>query len=328
MKKIILSFSFLLFLFLSFSVSAQYEIEEFKPLPKNIEKITAIQHSIYEGDTTSENYFEYNFDEKGNTTKSHYLTYHIMEEIKYDSLDRILEIDAVYGESFGNGNLKYYYPSKNQKIEIHDKMGFYKYIKLDFIFDKEDRISEEIKYDSTINLVNTDDPIALISKINSRYVYDKNGNQIQKLDIENATKELIYEMHALYNKKQLVNKTEKYSQNHLTKSYATYKSEEYFYIKEGNFKDKIEKTINFEINENDTTKSEIQYVYTALDSINTKKEMIYFYKNKSSQKNILFYKNNHLIKLEEYSISEENNREPKLSTWTEYTYFFYPKTKE
>lgn len=328
MKKLFLSFSFLLSLFLSFSASAQYEIEEFKPLPKNIEKITALQHSIYEGDTISENYFEYNFDTKGNTIKSHYLTYHIMEEIKYDSLDRIIEIDAVYGESFGNGNLKYYYPSKNQKIEIHDKMGFYKYIKSDFIFDKEDRIIEEIKYDSTINLVNTDDPIALISKINSRYVYDKNGNQIEQLDVKDSTKELIYEMHALYNEKQLVNKTEKYSQNYPTQSYTTHKFEEYFYIKEGNFKDKIEKTITFETNENDTSKSEIQYIYTVLDSINTKKEIIYFYKNKLSQKNTLFYKNNHLIKIEEYSISEEDNQKPKLSTWTEYTYFFYPKSKE
>jgi len=327
MKKLFLSFSFLLFLLLSFSASAQNDLELFLPLPKNIEKITAIQHSIYEGDTTSENYFEYNFDKKGNTTKSHYLTYHIMEELKYDSLDRIIEIDAVYGESFAYGNLKYYYPSKNQKIEIHDKMGFYKYIKLDFILDGQYRIIEEIKYDSTINLVEQDNPTVLISKINSRYVYDKNGNQVEELQVEDATKELIYEIHALYNEKNLINKTEKHSQNYPTKSYATTTSEEYFYITEGKFKDKIEKKITFEINQNDTTKSEIQYVYTLLDSINTKKEIIYFYNNKFSQKNILFYKNDHLIKLEEYYISKEI-QEPELSTWTEYTYLFYPKDKE
>jgi hypothetical protein len=328
MKKLLFYSLFLLFLSFFFSASAQNDLELFLPLPKNIEKITAIQHSIYEGDTTSENYFEYNFDKKGNIVRWHYFTYHMMEDLKYDSLDRILEIDGLYGESFTNGIINYEYPSNHQKVEIHDKMGFYKYIKSDFIFDSMNKTIGETKYDSTINLVDPDNPIVLIYRTNSRYSYDKYGNQVEELYVEDSTKELMYEMHALYNEKKLVNKTEKYSQNHRNKNYATHTSEEYFYITDGEFKDKIEKGITFEINESDSTKSEIQYSYQILDSITTKTDIKYFYKKILNQLNKYFHKNNHLIRLEEYIIPKEENQESKLSNWTKYSYYFYEKNKE
>lgn len=327
MKKILLNYSFLLFLLLSFSVSAQYEVEEFYPLPKNVEKIKVLQHTIFEGDTTSENFSEYNFDRRGNTISWEYFTYHGSEKRKYDSLDRILEIDGLYGESFTNGITHYSYPSKNQKIEIHDKMGFYKYIKSEFVFDSINRISTEINYDSTSNVIDPDNPSALIYRTTNRYWYDKYGNKVQELIILDSTNEIIYEMNALYNEQQLMKKTETYSQNHPNKNYATNTSEEYFYITDGEFKDKIEKKITFEINENDTTKNEIQYSYQRLDSITTTTNINYFYKNELNRLNKYFYKNNHLIKLEEYMIPyssrREENQELKLSAWTEYEYFFY-----
>jgi hypothetical protein len=326
MKKLILC---CIFSMLSFSVSAQYEVEEFYPLPQNTEKIKGLQYTIYEGDTTSENFSEYNFDKKGNTIRWEYFTYHGKEERKYDSLNRIIEIDGLYGESFANGITHYFYPSKNQKVEIHDKMAFYRYTKSEFILDSTNRIIEEIKYDSTINLVDPDTLIVLVYKTNTHNLYDKYGNQVEELCIEDSTKEIMYEMHAVYDEKKLVNKTEKYSENHPNKSYATTRLEEYLYISNGEFKDKIENKIILEINENDTVKNEIQYSYQRVDSTTTKTDIKYFYKNNLNQFNKYLYKNNQLVKLEEYTIpytsSQEKNQELKLSTWTEYTYFFYPE---
>ena len=324
MKRRHFNFLFLLFLSLHFSVLAQPDLEQFKSLPKGIEKIKALQYSIYEGDTISENFFEYNFDEKGNIIHWHYFTYLMGEELKYDSLGRITEIDGVYGESFTNGIINYYYPSKSKKIEIHDKMGFYIYRKSDFIFDGNDRIIGEIRYDSTFNLV---DSTMKTYTLNISYSYDKYENLVEELHFVDSMKELIYEMHALYNEKKLLNKTERHS-NYKDYFYTSNTSEENFYVTEGEFKDKIAKKTTVSLNENDTIKNEVHYLYNRIDSLNTSMEMNYLSNGKVTQIQKYFYRNTDLIKLEEYYPPKDQNIEPKLEVWTEYSYFFYPKTNE
>ncbi|WP_375560804.1 hypothetical protein ACE193_24430 [Bernardetia sp. OM2101] len=347
MKQSLFKLLFLLFSLLSFSVSAQYaesytDLKLFLPLPTSIEKIKAVQHSIYKGDTISENFFEYHFDRRRNFIDWEYFTYHVGEEIKYDSADRIVEIDGLYGESFENGIIKYYYPSKNQKIEIHEKMGYYKYIKSDFIFDGNDRIVGEIKYDSTFNLM---DSTLLVDTKNISYSYDKYGNKVGEIHFINSGKDFGYEMHALYHEKKILNKTERYFENNSTQKLL---EEEFFYITEGNFKDKISKRISSISTKNDTTKNEVRFSYKKVDTLsniqeqkyftdysddkeylqNTVEERKYFRNGKLTQINKYFYRYNHLIALEEYHISEEKKSDPKLSNWTEYSYFFYPKTKK
>lgn len=321
MKKSLFKFLFILFLFLSFSVSAQYaesytDLRLFLPLPTSIEKIKAVQHSIYEGDTTSEDFFEYHFDGRKNFIDWKYFTYHVGEEIKYDSADRVVELDGLYGESFENGIINYYYPSKSQKIEIHDKMGFYKYIKSDFIFDGNDRIVGEIQYDSTFNLMNS---TLLVETKNLSYSYDKYGNKVEEIHFINSGKDFGYEMHALYNEKKLLNKTERYFENKITQKLI---EEENFYIVEGEFKDKISKQISIMSTKSDTTKNEILYSYKRLDSSTFFQERRFIVDNQLVEHYKYFYKNNNLIRLEEYTIPNEVQKQ-KLSTWTEYTYFFY-----
>ncbi len=332
MKKLILSFSFLFFLLSSFLVSAQYEaMEEFKPLPNNIKKLTAIQHSIFEGDTTSENFFEYNFNKNGDAISYKYFTYHLQEDLKYDSLNRIVEIDALYGESFANGNIKYEYPSKNQKIEIHDKMGFYQYKKSEFVFDSMDRISNELLYDSTFNKIEEYNLVYLIKK---NYQYDKNGNIEKESHVADSDGKLVYtyQMDREYNKEKLIKQTVHYFKDTMSTTIPTidYYSDEIkqiYYVQNGDFEGKIEKEIELIAGKNDTINYEVYYKYQKLDSTTISQEKNYFNNKKRIEHNKYFYKNNHLIKLEEYSISKDTNQEPKLSTWTEYSYYFYENNK-
>ncbi len=327
MKKSIFKLLFLSIWIIPFSAFAQLDVtEKFNPLPKRIQKITGTQYTIYEGDTTSEVFSEYNFDEKGNITRWEHFPYYIKEELKYDSLDRIIEIDGLYGESFGNGIIKYEYPSKNLKIEIHDKMSFYKYIKSNLTFDSMNRISTEIKYDSTFNLM---DSTILVAKMNITYLYDKNGNLIEESYSTKDNDEIIYthKTTQIYDNGKLASRNTHYYKKNSSDDYYTDEVKDFFYVKEGKFKDKIEKEIELITSKNDTVKLEIRYTYQELDSITISQErkqsyhkgLQYFQKN--------FYKNGHLIKIEEYKAPKdsEENKEPKLEMWTEYNYFFYKK---
>lgn len=341
MKKLILSYFLLLFLLLSVSVSAQDDLELFLPLSTNIEKITAVQYFIYKGDTTSENFFEFNFDNRKNITKWQYFTYHMQEELKYDSLDRVIEIDGLYGESFSNGITTYYYPSKNQKIEIHDKMGYYKYIKSDFIFD-DSRVIKEIKYDSTFDKM---EKRTLVERMNLIYMLDEYGNKVQELCFSDSMKELVYEMDASYNEGKLQKRTKVFTKNGLISGSSDKEIKIMSYVEEGKFKGKVIKKIDIHRIKNKTTKNEIHYSYKKIDSLsnlreqkyfvdysdnkkelqNTVEERKYFVNGKPTHINIYFYRYGNLIALEEYYISKDT--EAKLQNWTEYKYTLHIKTK-
>ncbi|AFM05615.1 hypothetical protein Fleli_3285 [Bernardetia litoralis DSM 6794] len=342
MKKIILCCYFSLFLF--FSISAQDDLELFLPLSTSIEKITAVQYSIYKGDTTSENFFEFNFDNTKKIIKWEYFTYHMKEELQYDSLDRIKKIDGLYGESFSNGIVHYYYPSTTQKIEIHDKMGFYKYIKSDFIFDDSSRVVKEMKYDSTFDKM---EKHTLVEKINLVYVLDEYGNKVEELCFADSMKELVYEMKAFYKEGKLQKQTKIFTKNSIITGSSDKETKQIDYIKKGIFKGKIVKKIDIHRIKNKTTKNEIHYSYKKVDSLstlreqkyfvdysddkeelqNTTEERKYFVNGKPTHINIYFYRYGNLIAMEEYSISKEDNQEPKLSAWTEYKYTLYKKFK-
>ncbi|WP_338791287.1 hypothetical protein [Bernardetia sp. MNP-M8] len=344
MKK--LHFIFLFLVFLSFSAFAQEDLELFQPLPTRIQKITAVQYYIYEGDTTSVNFLEYNFDRRKNLTRWEYFPYHVQEELKYDSLDRIIEIDGLYGESFGNGIIKYYYPSKNQKKEIHDKMGYYKYIKSDFEFyENEDLIHVEITYDSTFNLIDSSNAIKTTQ---TKYFYDNDENKIGHLVLLGDEEILIEKAEITYQEGQLITKKIfKFDNSSIKQTYQA-NLESYDYILEGNFKNRIAKKIITSIYTTDSTKNEIHFSYKKVDSLsniqeqkyftdysddkeylqNTVTEKSYFRNGKLTRINKYFYRYNRLIALEEYHISEEEKSEPKLESWTEYSYFLYPKTKD
>jgi len=220
-------------------------------------------------------------------------------------------------------------------------MGYYKYIKSSFIFDGNDRIVGEIKYDSTLNLM---DSTLLVETKNISYSYDKYGNKVGEIHFINSGKEFGYKMHALYHKKKIRNKTERYFENKTTQKLI---EEEFFYVTEGDFKDKILKQISSISTKNDTTKNEIRFSYKKVDTLsnlqelkyftgysddkeylqNTVEERKYFRNGKLTRINKYFYRYNHLIALEEYYISKEKKSEPKLETWTEYKYTLYKKIR-
>jgi hypothetical protein len=266
----------------------------------------------------------------------------MQEERKYDSLDRIIEIDGLYGESFGNGIITYQYPSKNQKIEIHDKMGYYKYIKSDFVFDDNDRIIKEIKYDSTFDKM---EESILVEKIKLVYVLDRYGNKVEELCFSDSMKELVYEMDASYNKGKLQKRTKVFTKNGLITGYSDKEIKLMSYVKEGKFKGKIAKEVDIHRIKNKTTENEIHYSYKKVDSLsnlreqkyfvdysddkkelqNTVEERKYFVDGKLTHINNYFYRYGNLIALEEYYISKDT--EAKLQNWTEYKYTLHIKTK-
>ncbi len=323
-----LSFYYLLTLFFCVPINVfaqyEYEIEAFEPLPKNVEKITATQYIINEKDTTSEIFFEFRFDKRGNTTSWEYFPYHIKEKRKYDSLNRIIEIDGLYGESFGNGIIEYQYPSKNQKIEIHDKMGFYKYIKSDFIFDSASKIIKEIKYDSTFDKMETHSSSKKVLLI---YAFDEYGNKIEELCFSNSTEklELIYEMKTGYTKNKLSKQTKTFTKEGLITGSSDKEIETVFYVAEGEFKDKILREEEFSMIKTHDEFKKIIYSYQRLDSLTISKEKRYFTDRQLIKAVKYFYQGNQLIRAEEYVI--ENN-EPKLVVWTDYTYYFYSEIEE
>ena len=327
MKEIHFTILFFLLFLLPFSVLAQLNVEEkFEPLPIGVKQITGVQYIVNEKDTTAENFSEYNFDKKGNMISYQDFSYHIKEERKYDSLDRIVEIDALYGESFNNGISRYQYPSKNQKIEIHDKLAFYKEIKSKLIYDSNNRVITEIKQDSTVDLM---DSTTLLSKISVNYLYDKNGNLIEEYYSTESNNEIIYthKMNQVYENGMLVRQAIHYYKKNSTDDYYTDELKEIFYLKQGRFKGKISKETDFITSKNDTVKSEIDYFYQELDSTTIIQERKQAHHKEPLYHQKYFYKNNHLIKVEEYTIPKEGE-EPKLKMWTEYTYYFYPKPKQ
>ena len=321
MRNYITTFSFLLFFLFSFSVFSQDEIlEEFMPLPKGVQKIIGVEFTIQEKDTIAENFSEYNFDEKGNLIKWEQFLYHAGEDRTYDSLDRITEINGVYGESFANGTINYYYPSENQKIEIHDTMGFYKSVESEFSFDDSNRIVKEIKYDSTsLKMTEGGSTVKSITTL----LYDESGNLKKESYFEGFMDKKIYEVDKLYEKEKLI------SQNVHCYEYSLCIDTgiKIFYLKEGAFKGKKHKEISWSVNKSDTIKSEIQYSYQKLDSITISQEEKIFYRNQLVEHNKYFYKNNQLVKVEEYT-TPKNRTEPKLSSWMEYSYIFYSENKD
>ncbi|WP_338764677.1 hypothetical protein WAF17_00060 [Bernardetia sp. ABR2-2B] len=320
MKKIVLSYILSLTSFFVSAQDADITLEKFRPLPIDIQKIKGIQYTIFEGDTTSENFSEYEFDKNGNLIRWEYFPYYVKEELKYDSLNRIVEIDGLYGESLSNGIIKYEYPSATQKIEIHDKMGYYQYIKLDFTFDDDNRVLEEVKYDSTSITTNDYGSATQSTIINS---YDKDGNLIKASHYEGMIKKLIYEVDITYKKGKFISQSEKcFKGNICTDSEIIFS-----YIKKGDFKDKKNKETSWIFDNGDTIKIETQYFYQKIDSITVSQEEKVFRNNQLTERNKYFYKNNQLIKLEEYTIPKGFD-ESRLSVWTEYTYFFYPKTEK
>lgn len=326
MKKIILCCILLLLSSFVSAQDAEIVLEGFKPLPKNIEKITAIDYSIYEGDTTSEKIAEYNFDKNGNLISWDYFPYYVKEEIKYDSLNRVIQTDALYGESFGNGITTYYYPSSTQKIEIQDKMGYYHYKKSDFIFDSVGRVVEEIKYDSTFNKMEEQDSVY---KLRITYSYDENNNLINQLEVAYSNEKLIYSYKMLriydkenYDKEKLMNQNIHSYKENATKDFYTDEVKEFFYIKKGDFEGRIEKDTELITSQSDTIQLETYYTYQKIDSM-ISQERKYFNNKDLMQHHKYFYKNNQLIKKEEYTIPKDKNQEPKLSICTEYSYLFY-----
>ncbi len=187
----ILLSSFLLQPFCVFSQD-NFILEKYQPLPKNLKEIIEVQHTIYKEDTTSEKFSKYSFDKNQNLISWQVFPYHIKETRKYDSLDRIIKIDGLYGESFGNGITTYSYPNKNQKIEIHEKMGFYKYIKSDFIFDKNGKISQEEYYDSTSHQMHEKDTVY---RMTNKYNYDDKKNLLEEKNTAKVNGKKIYSYH-------------------------------------------------------------------------------------------------------------------------------------
>ncbi|WP_291725734.1 hypothetical protein [Bernardetia sp.] len=317
----------LILLLLPFAVFSQdnFVLEKFQPIPKKVKKISGVQYSIYKQDTTREDFSEYNFDEAGNLIKWEQFLYHAGEEREYDSLGRITELEGVYGESFANGTVSYSYLSKNQKIEIYDKMGFYQYVKSNFVFDK-DKIVQEVRYDSTFDKM---DNYGSSNKVNISYSYDKYGNLAEELHFLDSATEMIYEMHAIYNKNSLLNRSEHFSEKSHNYESADIKTEEYFYIEEGDFKGKVKKKVLKATLSHIDTKTEtiITYTYKKLGKDSYTVEIRHFSSGKLTWHQKKTYNNDYLVKLEEYNTLESSS-EPKLSSWTEYTYSFYPTSNE
>jgi len=113
---------FLLNLLLGFSIIAQ-EKNYFVDKPdKNIKRI--LIYSIdTENDTSGLNsVIEFNKD--GNVVKETQPDYHIHVSYKYDMKGRLIEKEALYGESFANGITSFEYYDKLE-IEKNQAMGYY-----------------------------------------------------------------------------------------------------------------------------------------------------------------------------------------------------------
>ncbi|WP_375560803.1 hypothetical protein ACE193_24425 [Bernardetia sp. OM2101] len=348
MKKLISEYLFLLFLISFSSVFAQENSDYFKPFPTDIQKIVATQHGIEKGDTISQPIFEYSFDRRGNLIGVEYFDYS-KSEIKYDSLDRIKEEYLVTQNDAFHGNTRYYYPSKNQKIEIHDKMNFHQYIKTDFTFNAKNKISKELRYDSTFNFV---DSTALVYKFSTTYSYDKYGNKVKEVRFDDSLKKVIYKMNALYDNKNLLKIDEIYYRHPANISYFRSRpkndfsniKQNYFYIKKGYFKGKIYIQNNFIKRLDYTHQGEIHFTYKKTDSLNSFKtkeyfidypndkadsqniveERKYFNDGKLSQINKYFYRYTNLIAFEEYFLEEDIF---KIGRRIEYQYYFYLKNE-
>jgi len=81
----------------------------------------------YQTDNTGnkhEKYEEKKYNEQGLLLGEYNYQYYYSKEFKYDSLNRITEVDALHGESFANGTTKYSYEG-NKTFEKEFAMGYY-----------------------------------------------------------------------------------------------------------------------------------------------------------------------------------------------------------
>jgi uncharacterized protein YbcV (DUF1398 family) len=109
--------------FFSFDTLVAQETEYFAGKPdKNIKSVL-----IYEVDIEKDTSYLYRiveFNKNGQVVKDEQPDYHIHLNYKYDEMGRLIEKDALYGESFANGVTTWFY-SESKVIEKNQAMGFY-----------------------------------------------------------------------------------------------------------------------------------------------------------------------------------------------------------
>lgn len=315
----------LILLLLPIAVFSQddFILEEFEPLPNKIKNIKGTQYSIYQQDTTKEDFSEYNFDKDGNLTDWEIFPYYTGEKLKYDTLGRIIELEGLYGESLANGIISYSYPSQNEIVEIEDRITYYRYKRTTITFDQNGRISQKQRYDSTFKQEYQSDTVYTMIQ---NYIYDEKGSLLEKKDSVEANK-LVYMYHIKYsyNQNKVIHQEVVYYRDDATPAFYNRETKDFFYVLTGKFKGKLEKDIEFITSPQDTIQLENYYTYKMLPNNIIVQDRKHFNNETLMRHEKYYYENNILIKIEMYNVSREHNTSSNLTQWTEYTYSFHPK---
>ncbi len=118
-----LALLFFVKMFLSFYTLAAQENEYFVEKPdKNVKRVL-VYEVVAKQDTSYLNRIV-EFNKNGKVIKDEQPDYHIHLNYKYDDKGRLIEKEALYGESFANGIATYSYPD-GYEIEKNQAMGFY-----------------------------------------------------------------------------------------------------------------------------------------------------------------------------------------------------------
>lgn len=102
------------------NLTSQFEKLFLNEADKDIKEV--ICYEILDGDSSI--YSRTTYNKQGLVVSENQPDYHIHQNYKYDKNGRLIEKEALYGESFANGIVKYEY---NDKVRIaeNDAMGFY-----------------------------------------------------------------------------------------------------------------------------------------------------------------------------------------------------------
>jgi len=221
------------------------------------QKIKTITANSFDtkGDTVQSNCIVKLYNKNGLETSEHDNRYYMMIDMVYDSLNRMIEKDALYGESFGNGTTFYSYTS-NKTFEKEHAMGFYRELEREMNRSGQVTTEKELflsgyygqnsvsttKYIYSSNLLKSKETITKSYEFDEEYInmnFNRPEELINKILKSKMVEEIKTTVNYEYNdSKQLITETEKNPTSIKIKTY-TYNPETKLKIKE------TQKTDNF-----------------------------------------------------------------------------------